>query len=141
MEGLPMAAPRLHAFVERCHGHEGGFRVPAGWYPRKILADCTGGVPWLPHVQHRARGSVKARQCFTDGWNVDPSWCRQAGEGDFSPFVPENFCTPPNVVEAENVLDLMFVERELREVGEVEVDPAATSSGSDLEPLRPPPHG
>ena len=27
MEGLPMA-PRLHACVAGCRGHEGGFRVP-----------------------------------------------------------------------------------------------------------------
>ena len=28
--GLPMAALRFHAYVARCHGHEGGFRIPAG---------------------------------------------------------------------------------------------------------------
>ena len=47
----------------------------------------------------------------------------------FFPFVPENFRTPPNVVEPEYVPDLMFVELEVLEVGEAEEDPPAKSSG------------
>ena len=102
----------------------------------KIFANCTGDVPWLLHVQ-LARGPAKAWQCFADGWNVDPSWSWWAGEDDFFPFVPEEFRTPPNVVEPENVPDLMFVEPEVPEVGEAEEDPPATSSGTDLQPLAP----
>ena len=30
LAGLPMAAPRFHAYVAGCPGHEGGFRIPAG---------------------------------------------------------------------------------------------------------------
>ena len=30
LEGLPMAAPRFHASVAGCRGHEGGFHIPAG---------------------------------------------------------------------------------------------------------------
>ena len=60
------------------------------------------------------------------------------GERFFSPFMPERFRTPPNVVEPANVPDLMFVEPEEPEVGEAEEDPPATSSGSDLQPPAPP---
>ena len=60
------------------------------------------------------------------------------GRTIFSPFVPKNFRTPPNVVEPEKVPDLMFVEPEVRGVGEAEEDPPATSSGSDLQPPAPP---
>ena len=61
-----------------------------------------------------------------------------AGQGRtiFSPFVPERFRTPANVVEPENVPDLMFVEPEEPEVAEV--DSPATSWGSDLQPPAPP---
>ena len=60
------------------------------------------------------------------------------GRTIFSPFVPEKFWTPPNLVEPENVADLMFVEPEVPEVGEAEEDPPATSSGNDLQPPAPP---
>ena len=30
LAGLPMAAQRFHAYVAGCHGHEGGFHIPAG---------------------------------------------------------------------------------------------------------------
>ena len=74
---IPMATPRFHAYVVGCRGHEGCFR---------ILANCTGEEPWLPHVQHVACGPAKAWQCFADGRNVDPSWSWRAGEDDFFPL-------------------------------------------------------
>ena len=43
-----------------------------------------------------------------------------AGPTIFSPFVPERFRTPPNVVEPENVPALMFVEPEEPEEAEAE---------------------
>ena len=86
------------------------------------------------HVVQQKRGSV----LLMDGTLIH----RGAGEpgriNDFFPFVPERFRTPPNVVEAENVLDLMFVEPEEPEEAEAEEDPPATSSGSDLQPPAPP---
>ena len=64
--------------------------------------------------------------------------------------MPENFRTPPNVVEPDNVSKLMFVDPEpdnvsklmfvdpeIPEVRMAEVDPRATSSGSDLQPPAP----
>ena len=63
--------------------------------PRKFLAHGTGDEPWLPHVQHMARGSTKAWQCFADRLNVDPLWCRGAGEGDFFPLCAGNFPHSP----------------------------------------------
>ena len=59
------------------------------------------------------------------------------GRTIFSPFVLEKFRTPANVVEAENVPDLMFVEPEEPEEEEAEEEPPATSSGNDLQPPAP----
>ena len=77
------------------------------------------------HVVQQKCGSV----LLMDGTLIH---CRAGGPGRtiFSPFVPEKFRTPPNVVESENVPDLMFVEPEVPKVGEAEKDPPATSSGS-----------
>ena len=56
----------------------------------------------------------------------------------FSPLCRNIFRTPPNVVEPENVPELMFVEPEILEAVEADVDAPATSSGSDLQPPTPP---
>ena len=60
------------------------------------------------------------------------------GRTIFFPFVPEIFRTPANVVEPVNVPDVTFVEPKELEAEEAEEDPAATSSGSDLQPPAPP---
>ena len=85
------------------------------------------------HVVQQKRGSV----LLMDGTLIH---CGAGGPGRtiFPPFVPEKFCTPPKVVEPENVPDLMFVEPEEPEVGEAKEHPPATSSGSDLQPPAPP---
>ena len=98
----------------------------------KFLADCTGDEPWLPHVQHMARGSAKAWHLLLIDGTLIHRGAGGPGRAIFFPFVPEKFRTPPNVVEPENVPELMFVEPEIPEVGEWEVDPPATSSSSDL---------
>ena len=84
------------------------------------------------HVVQQKRGNI----LLTDGTLIHLGAGGPAGTM-FPPFVPEKFRTPPNVVEPENVPDMMFVEPEVREVGEVEEDPHANSSGSDLQPLAP----
>ena len=85
------------------------------------------------HVVQQKRGSVLL---------MDGTLIHRGGGGPgrmiFSPFVPEKFRTPANVVEPENVPDLMFVEPEEPEEEEAEEDPPATSSGSDLQPPAPP---
>ena len=85
------------------------------------------------HVVQQKRGSV----LLMDG-TLNHRGAAGPGRTMFSPFVPEKFRTPPNVVEPENVPDLMFVEPEEPEEAQAEEDPPATSSGSDLQPPAPP---
>ena len=85
------------------------------------------------HVVQQKRGSI----LLLDGTSIHRG-AGGPGRTIFSPFVPEKFRTPVNVVEPENVPDLMFVEPEGPEEEEPEEDPPATSSGSDLQPPAPP---
>ena len=85
------------------------------------------------HAVQQNRGSV----LLMDGMLIHRG-AGGPGKAIFSPFVPEDFRAAPNVVEPENVPELMFVEPEVPEVREAEVDPPATSSGSDSQPLAPP---
>ena len=113
----------------------GLFSYPCRMIPQKNLCKLHPGTSrgyhtsntW--HVVLQKRGSV----LLMDGTLIHRGAGGRGGTISF-PFVPEKFCTPPNVVEPENVPDLMFVEPEVSEVGEAEEDPPATSSGSDLQP-------
>ena len=69
------------------------------------------------HVVEQKRGSV----LLMDGTLIHRG-AGGPGRTIFSPFVPEKFRTPPNVVEPENVPDLMFFEPAVPEVGEAEED-------------------
>ena len=138
MEGLPMAAPRLHAYVAGCRGHDGGFHILQDDPLQKSLQIS----PWASHGYHTSNTwhVVKQKRCsvlLMHGMLIHRG-ASGLGRMIFSPLVPKKFCTPPNVVEPENVPELMFVEPEVPEVGEAEEEPPATSSGSDLQPPTPP---
>ena len=85
------------------------------------------------HVVQQKRGSF----LLMDGTLIHRG-AGGPGRTIFSPFVPEKFRTPANVVEPENDPDLMFVEPEEPEEEEAEEDPPATSFGTDLQPRAPP---
>ena len=98
-------------------------------------------APGTRHGYHTSNAWQVVQQKRGSVWLMDGTLIHRGairpGRAIFPPFVPETFHTHTNVVEPGNVPDLMFVEPEVPEVGEVEEDPPATSSGSDLQPLAP----
>ena len=140
MDGLSLAAPRSD-FILTLRGAADTRVVYISLQddtPEKSLQIAPGtshgyhtSNTW--HVVQQKRGRV----LLMDGTFIHRG-AGGPGRTIFSPFVPEKFRTPPNVVEPENVPDLMFVEPEVLAVGEAEQEPPATSSGSDLQPPAPP---
>ena len=85
-------------------------------------------APWASHGYHTSNTWHVVRQKRGGVLLMDGTLIHRGAGGlgrtIFSPFVPEKFCTPANVVEPQNVPALMFVEPEVPEVGVVEGDPS-----------------